>query len=85
MRLGPGVRVRDSSGSGVELGTIVSRGSSLLRAAGMAARDPTIRHLATSSATRGASPRRAAMSRAWFIECWARLVIQAILAEDMKV
>ena len=81
-RLGPAVRVRDSSGSGVELGTNVSRGSSLLHAAGMAAREPTMRHLATSSATRAASPRRAAMSRAWLIECWARLVIQAILAEE---
>ena len=75
--MGPGVRVRVSSGSGVELGINVSRGSSLLRAAGVVAREPTMRHLATSSATRGASPRSAAMARAWFMVGWARLVIQA--------
>ena len=75
--MGPGVRVRVSSGSGVRSGIVLIRGSSLLRAAGVVAREPTMRHLATSSATRAASPRRAAMVRARFMVGWARLVIQA--------
>ena len=75
--MGPGVRVRVSSGSGVKSGIVVIRKMSLLRAAGVVAREPTMRHLATSSATRAASPSRAAMVRARFMEGWARLVIQA--------
>ena len=75
--MGPGVRVRVSSGSGVKSGIVVIRKMSLLCAAGVGAREPTMRHLATSSATRGASSRSVAMVRARFMEGWARLVIQA--------
>ena len=65
MSAGPGARVR-VSGSAV-VGVVVVVVVSV----------PVVRHFATSSARRGALSSSAARARAWFMECWARLWVQA--------